>query len=402
MMYVSGIRNLLPALLLSGMMIAVTALTVNAANICYDCHNQAMFKNKVIHDPVVRQQCDQCHNPHLARYDGLLHQQGEKLCARCHQSLEQQLEQQEFTHLPAKQGKCNICHDPHASQQPQLLRDKMKALCFSCHDDLSISNNVRHAPFAQGNCLVCHKAHSSDKPMLLRKNGTALCLSCHDNNSALRSKHLNHDLSQIVCLECHQPHQSENKGLLRNNQHQPFTQGKCQVCHSQEQNSDLCLGCHENVMDSFNQPFNHITPGAGGSFCFNCHTPHASQQAGLVRGYPGEVCRSCHAGKFDRRKSNLHLHPNVNRCGDCHQLHGANGPAMLKMEGEGNGDLVCVGCHEDHDNFSHPTGNDAYDPRNGQAMNCISCHDPCNGTFFKYNLRGTSDKGLCIKCHAGY
>jgi predicted CXXCH cytochrome family protein len=35
-------------------------------------------------------------------------------------------------------------------------------------------------------------------------------------------------------------------------------------------------------------------------------------------------------------------------------------------------------------------------------MTCVSCHDPCNGTLYKYNLRGTSEKGLCVQCHAGY
>ena len=71
---------------------------------------------------------------------------------------------------------------------------------------------------------------------------------------------------------------------------------------------------------------------------------------------------------------------------------------MLK----GPGDETCLNCHEDHDNFSHPTGDAAHDPRNGRPMTCNSCHDPCNGTLFKFNLRGSSDKGLCVQCHAGY
>jgi len=397
MIDISKISNLLVLLFLP-VVLVMTALPVSASESCYDCHDRALFEKKVTHAPVAKQRCDQCHNPHLARYPALLHRQDEKLCANCHTELVQQLEQQRFPHQPAEQGQCLLCHDPHSSQQPQLLRDKMGALCSGCHKDLQQPAAVQHRPFTQGKCSVCHAAHSSDQPMLLHKKGATLCLGCHENNNSLRLKHLNRDLERIDCLECHHPHQSDNNALLRNNQHQPFNQGECQTCHSKKITDTLCLDCHTNVMESFNQPLNHVTPSASGSFCFNCHTPHASQQAGLVRGYPGEVCRNCHAGKFERRKESLHLHPHAERCLDCHQLHGATAPAMLK----GESDEACVSCHEDHNTFSHPTGDAAHDPRNGRAMTCVSCHDPCNGTLHKYNLRGTSDKGLCVKCHAGY
>lgn len=372
---------------------------------CYNCHDQATFSKKFVHAPVAKQRCDQCHNPHLARYAGLVHQQDEKLCAKCHQTLITQIEQQPFAHQPAQEGQCNKCHDPHSSQKTHLLKDNMHELCFSCHTTLQTEQKFQHAPFAKGNCAACHSAHSSDKPMLLRQQASKMCLSCHANTGGLRSKHLNRDLSKVDCLECHQPHQAENKALLRAIQHKPFQQGKCQTCHGnngKKNDTDLCISCHQDIMTSFNQQFNHITPGNSGSFCFNCHTPHASQQAGLVRGYPGEACRSCHAGKFERRSGSLHLHPQASNCVNCHQLHGSAMPAMPKGDKQQNGDHSCIGCHENHSNFSHPTGDKAHDPRNGKAMNCSSCHDPCNGTQFKYNLRGTSDKGLCVKCHAGY
>lgn len=377
---------------------AVLTATAIANDLCYDCHDRALFEKRVTHTPVAKQHCDQCHNPHLARHEGLLHQQGEKLCASCHQSLLQQIEQQGFPHRPAEQGECLLCHDPHASQQSKLLRNKMDLLCLSCHKELVKAESIRHTPFLRGQCSTCHTAHSSDRPMLLRENGTDLCLGCHENNDHLRRKHLNRNLSKIDCLECHNPHQSENPALLRRTQHQPFKQRECQSCHGQKLSDDLCISCHTTIMESFNQQFNHILPNSNGSFCFNCHTPHASQQAGLVRGYPGEVCQKCHAGKFVRRENSRHLHPDADRCLDCHQLHGAEKPAMLK----GGDDQACIDCHEKHNNFNHPTGDATHDPRNGQAMTCISCHDPCNGTLYQYNLRGTSDKGLCIQCHAGY
>ncbi len=388
--------NLLITLLLP--LLVLISIDASASVGCYDCHDRALFEKAVTHSPVAKQKCDQCHNPHLARYKGLLLQQGEKLCAKCHQTLFDQLEKRPFSHRPAAKGECLSCHDPHSSPQRQLLRDEMAPLCLGCHKELQETKEVGHRPFVQGKCNVCHDAHSSDQPMLLRQKGAKLCLGCHQEDKKLRASHLNRKLGKMDCLECHHPHQSENQALLRKNQHQPFAEAECQSCHNQSGGEDPCLKCHSGVMESFNQQFNHISPSSNGSFCFNCHTPHASQQAGLVRGYPGEVCRNCHAGKFERRDDNLYLHPHAERCLNCHQLHGAPEPAMLK----GPGDETCLNCHEDHDNFSHPTGDAAHDPRNGRPMTCNSCHDPCNGTLFKFNLRGSSDKGLCVQCHAGY
>jgi len=400
--------NLGRTLKLSASCLVILMLMLNAAsadaatrNSCYDCHDQSVFTKSVIHQPVAHQRCDQCHNPHLARHDALLHQKGVALCAGCHEKMTNKIKTQPFTHQPAQQGKCNTCHDPHASSQQQLLKNEPQVLCLSCHDNLRAKKQFVHAPFSQGQCTACHNAHSSDNPRLLRRQAEKLCNSCHASTSELRKKHLNRDLDKINCLECHQPHQADNQALLRDLQHPPFQQGQCKTCHNNNLD-DMCLTCHEEIMSSFNKPLNHILPNGSTSFCFSCHTPHASQQKGLLRGYPGEVCRNCHAGKFTQRKSSLHRHPDDNNCVNCHQLHGSSMPAMPKGDKLNNGDTACMNCHENHSNFSHPTGDKALDPRNGKPMNCSSCHDPCNGTIYKYNLRGTSDKGLCIQCHAGY
>lgn len=369
-----------------------------ASTICFDCHDSVLFDQRHVHAPVAKQDCTSCHNPHLARHDGLLHQEGSELCFNCHTDWITKQEKVAYPHQPVARGNCAACHDPHASQTDKLLKQAMTSLCFSCHTDLEQQAATTHKPFAQGQCTACHTPHGSDQYALLRVTGSKLCLGCHQNSSALRNKHLNRNLDKMNCLECHHPHHSDQAGLMRKNTHKPFTQGDCSTCHNQTTGVKLCLSCHPQVMDSFNRPINHVTPDNKHSFCFNCHTPHASAQKGLIRGAPGQACRSCHAGKFERRSKALHRHPNSDRCVDCHQLHGSDKPAMLINDSE----QACLGCHEKHSNFNHPTGDDALDPRNGQPMGCISCHDPCNGTMFKYNLRGTSDKGLCVKCHAGY
>jgi len=369
-----------------------------ATTVCFDCHDSTLFDQRHIHAPVAKQDCILCHNPHLAKHEGLLHKKSSDLCIECHTDWVEKQKTVNFPHRPVEKGNCIACHDPHGSQTDALLKQSMAELCLSCHNNIKQTSGTLHQPFAQGQCTACHTPHGSDRYALLKDDATSICLSCHSDNNRLRKKHLNRKMAQMDCLECHNPHHSKVAGLIRENSHEPFTTGKCSTCHNQQKGVKLCLSGHPQVMETFNQPINHVTTDTEHSFCFNCHTPHASQQKGLILGYPGEACRKCHAGKFERRSKSLHVHPNAQRCVDCHQLHGSNKPAMLKQDSN----QACVNCHEKHSNFSHPTGDEAHDPRNGQPMDCISCHDPCNGTMFKYNLRGTSDKGLCIQCHAGY
>jgi predicted CXXCH cytochrome family protein len=91
----------------------------------------------------------------------------------------------------------------------------------------------------------------------------------------------------------------------------------------------------------------------------------------------------------------LYHHPGKWACGDCHKVHGSDIPMMFKK-----GPLeLCAECHKRHEQFTHPIGEKALDPRNLEAMSCITCHDPCTGTMFKFNLRGSAERGLCIQCH---
>lgn len=365
---------------------------------CFNCHEQGPFKGQITHNPVAKGQCTQCHNPHLAKHQGLLTKKGSKLCFQCHQSFESNLQGYLYHHQPVMTGECTACHDPHSSTENNLLNQDMAKLCLSCHDSIRDQAGKAHAPFAKGQCNQCHLPHGGNNKNLLKKNATKICLSCHTQSSSLRQKHLNRDLTQIDCLECHQPHKSTQTNLLREKQHEPFSDGDCQQCHSRNNDMTLCLECHDGILSSFNGQFSHLVNGSQPTSCFNCHSPHTSRQDGLIKQQPGEACRQCHAGKFVRRNQNLYVHPDAENCVMCHQLHSSDQPAMRK----GESDKACIACHEKHSSFSHPLGENAIDHRNGKPMDCISCHDPCNGTMYKYNLRGTSDKGLCIKCHAGY
>ena len=379
--------------------IAVTVFpTAILASSCFDCHQRGDFQGQVVHQPVAENRCDQCHNPHVARHSGLLLKEQKELCQGCHVTLAKRMENSQVLHQPVKEGNCGGCHDPHAAAVSGLLDKPEKELCLGCHEELEQAYSRAHRPFQEGRCGTCHDPHGGDDYRLLKDAGAGLCLGCHKNEEGMRKSHLGRESRGLDCLGCHHPHGAQARGLLRGVKHKPFAQGNCQTCHGKSQGADACLGCHKEVLSSFNRTHSHLQSIDGGNPCIACHNPHVGDRAGLLPANEGAGCRACHAGTFARRAQMLHQHPGWNKCSDCHDLHGSDWPGMVKNSAED----VCAGCHERHKSFSHPQGDSARDPRNGVAMNCMSCHDANVGTMYKYFLHGSAERGLCVQCHLSY
>lgn len=362
---------------------------------CWNCHDrEALLGGSHQHPPAREENCGACHNPHATAQQGLLHKPQKQLCSDCHGEAVAAWEQAKFSHKPVVSGRCSQCHSPHTGDHPGLLRQPPRQLCGQCHNSVTQSQDQLHQPFAQGRCQRCHNPHGADSPALLRQKPNAICRQCHQANSAWQQKHLGYAADGMACLECHHPHMSNQPQLLRPNQHQPFKAGNCGTCHSGGQAQGNCLNCHQQVMGSFQKAHSHLQAG-GENACTACHSPHTSSQKGLLKGLNGAVCRNCHSHKFQQRQQALHLHPDANNCSNCHVGHGSNQPAMLRPD-------ACDSCHGEHSTFTHPLGEAARDPRTGNPMDCISCHAPCTGTLFEYNLLGGKEKGLCLPCHPGY
>ena len=364
---------------------------------CFGCHDAAQFRGRVTHSPVAKQQCDQCHSPHVSRHPGLLLDDQQTLCYSCHPQVAEEVGGSKVPHRPVKEGQCSACHAPHASANPALLKQTGAKLCYGCHEEARQNFRVAHKPFAQGDCNACHSAHAGEDYRLLKQSGSALCLDCHQATRALQSQHLGRDLRQMDCLGCHNPHGGEGAALLRAVSHPPFAQQNCQACHAGQSGSALCLDCHTQILDSFNRVHSHMGVGGGENACTLCHNPHVGDRAGLLPNNEGQVCRSCHDDTFAKWESMLHKHGGWNRCSDCHYGHGGDSPAMLK-----NGENVCAQCHDLHDDFTHPQGEGVYDPRNGREIDCLTCHDANAGTMYKYFLHGSGERGLCVQCHQSY
>ncbi|MBU0673820.1 MAG: hypothetical protein KJ950_04185 [Proteobacteria bacterium] len=363
---------------------------------CFQCHEKSAFQGKVVHVPVAKGQCISCHNPHVARFEGLLQKQTSELCNMCHDKVISQ-EDQTKIHKPVREGNCLACHAPHASSAKGLLSEKHQGeSCYNCHVDLVKKYEYPHEPYSKGHCNACHQPHQSDQYQLLVVVPEKLCEKCHAED--LSRSHKGYPGKKLrACLTCHSPHGSNKQGMIRDFLHAPYEED-CSNCHDgdTEVGTEKCFECHDEVRTELYGSLNHMIGNVINS-CVVCHSPHASDDPKFFRNKQAQVCRSCHNDTFAGYVDKLYSHPATESCGDCHAVHGSSQMAMLK----GDGIQVCSICHKTQGDFTHPVGEGIYDPRNGLQMSCVTCHYP-HGTDYKYNLKLSGEKDLCVQCHMGY
>ena len=364
---------------------------------CFKCHKKAEFQKAVVHKPVKGGECASCHSPHVSRYSGLLNQPVPRLCYSCHRKQKALFSKGRFLHSPVKKGECLKCHNPHSSASKGLLKKSLPGQCYMCHKGVSRKFAHTHVPFRKGRCLACHDPHGSSDYRLLKGGDPGICLRCHKDSPSLKRVHLGYSLKGIQCLSCHSPHGSSRKALVRESLHEPFAQRECGECHDRkDKGPGLCFQCHDEMESAFYTNHNHLLAGVGNP-CVSCHSPHASDGKALLVGKEGYLCQRCHGYTYERIEEALYVHPKWDRCTDCHSPHGSNKLAMLHEDEN----RLCARCHETQGKFTHPVGEKFRDPRNGQPITCVTCHDPM-GTMFKYNLKRSGDRDLCIQCHKSY
>lgn len=356
-------------------------------NNCFDCHEKQSFSQRIVHRPVAQGKCYQCHNPHVAKHEGLLPMEVGKLCVSCHE-------------VAGGHAECLSCHNPHTSNQNGLLRQNLSASCLECHDTIEQKFKFEHAPFTKGQCKACHNPHEAQNIAVisdLRQDSVRdkICLSCHEKEG-IQAKHNSFPADVKGCLFCHNPHGSEKANLMRNELHKPYEKG-CKSCHGKgKQNMENCLSCHQNLTEKLNTISNHFSDPQGNA-CILCHSPHAGDDKNLLKGSQVQLCGACHADTLSRTTGKLYNHPLADNCSECHEVHGSNRLAMLREDGVS----TCKKCHEKADQLGHPVGDNVIDPQTGQIVTCVSCHYPM-GTDFKYNLRFSGKDILCIQCHRNY
>lgn len=118
--------------------------------------------------------------------------------------------------------------------------------------------------------------------------------------------------------------------------HKPYVEQKCGECHPSQglptvalQNTDLCVKCHEKVMDQYPVMHGPVV----GKACLWCHAPHESINKVLLRTTTSALCFQCHERELISTKTFGHQEGQGN-CLDCHFGHGSDKLPFLKPEGE--------------------------------------------------------------------
>lgn len=408
----NGRHALLALALLAGMQGVVwsspqAAGGAGAGEACLSCHEDlsSQISAPVEHPPARERACTVCHNPHVARFQGLLRERPGPLCLSCHDAVREEMGRT-TVHAPVEDGRCSDCHEPHGGRHEGLLSTPGSSLCAACHGEVATwaGRSVQHPPSSEGECGLCHEPHGSDPPGLLRESWEPLCGTCHPVDSSFREAHQQYPVERSACGQCHDPHASARPGLLRESLHPPFADGDCLGCHAlpgspepfrpARELADLCGTCHEaQVGDLRDLPFPHV--GGDGGGCTRCHNPHTADGQTLLRAPLADLCRSCHdpGGAASGGEGRYLSHGGAD-CTICHSPHGGERPLLLS-----SGSVeMCAGCHEPQHTVSHPLGEESRDPRNGAPMTCLSCHAVHDAPYPKY-LHRSADRELCVPCH---
>ena len=342
-----------------------------------------------------------------------------------------------FSHPPGDTLKCGACHDPHGSDRPHLLRADGSAACLSCHEAARFQGSSAHKP-ATADCLTCHDPHGAGGPRSLRRPAETLCASCHDGSSEAEKRgHGGGKPAGSTCLACHTPHASQAAGLLKQRVHAPMADvpGGCAACHVSEGEGarkfalnapvpDLCVTCHDDPRKTAaaagapaagksaaaaapgaagGKPVAaggtaaaarggaRVHPPVGAGDCLTCHTPHASDEKGLLKQPQAVLCGACHAEAQAALSAKAPHPPAVKECTACHLPHA--GPVNLLKAAP---PALCETCHADikaQVARAHP-----HPP--AAAGECLTCHNP-HGSANKRILKD-APTALCVSCHAEF
>jgi len=230
------------------------------------------------------------------------------------------------------------------------------------------------------------------------KKGADRCLKCHDEDNEypimpiFKSKHGKADdarspMAGLQCEACHGPGGNHAKKSRRGKQKAPILSFKEKNNAPNKVQNDMCLQCHKT----------HARIGWEGSShqlndlaCVDCHTLHVAKDPLLIKEEQPTVCFKCHQKKRSEfhRKSNHPVRFGEMKCTNCHNTHDAMGENLIDAP---NKNEKCYECHAEKRGpflWEHaPVFED-----------CTICHTP-HGSNYQALLK-KAPPHLCQQCHA--
>lgn len=188
------------------------------------------------------------------------------------------------------------------------------------------------------------------------------CTSCHDMDptlSSLRPK-------KPEDSPCHTCHSRKNSTTVT---HHPAVQWNCFSCHevlrgkrkytTPKPDQTVCYPCHNyEVRDWKKKKLMHGPTAVG--HCTLCHNPHGSDWPALLKMQTTDLCINCHNDKASG------VHVIAGFYGKGHPVRGVRDPFVQGKE------FTCAGCHNPHAGDSQ---NLLHVENTNMTTYCTSCHD---------------------------
>ena len=254
--------------------------------------------------------------------------------------------------------------------------------CLECHSEVAKTLGPHGSPgfgkLSDHGCESCHgpgSLHADDpdvvanRPSLKGKSAdeiSATCQSCHAGREQFFWSSSTHATRGVTCTDCHSVHAPKSEDA------------RLQASNMLEQ----CFSCHKNVRADLWKNSHHPVR-EGKISCSDCHNPHGTQTAKMVRGDSvNELCFTCHT---EKRGPFIWEHAPVREsCLNCHTPHGSNHIKLQKTSVP----YLCQQCHANtrhpgtiYDNTKLPTPDNPTTGSN-RIFNraCLDCHAAIHGS----------------------
>ena len=212
----------------------------------------------------------------------------------------------------------------------------------------------------------------NNRPEEVLQTATKSCITSECHQNLIIEKFVHPTSREQKCFTCHEP--TENSTQYKSGKKHTFTlKGK---------DAELCFPCHTIG----EKEYVHETIKKG--ICLECHNPHQSQHAKLLKSLPvSTICLKCHLKGIFKGKT-IHGPVALGHCNICHEPHESYYESLQR----GDPAEECYKCHEQeklefNQEFVHkPVRED-----------CNDCHDPHASTDSNRLLLSTPD--VCYDCH---
>jgi hypothetical protein len=332
---------------------------------CQSCHQDP-------HTGQLGADCQRCHNPAnwkdvrkfnhaLAKFQ-LTGAHSKVVCQKCHPRIAEPKPHIKFTGLQFQN--CAPCHnDPH--------RGAFAGACQSCHNDIAWKPAVRVASSFD---------HSRTKFPLDGKHAGVACAKCH------RSSNFKEPVAHALCMDCHKD-QHNGQFLAR------ADKGECGSCHRAEGWKPSTFDVARHTATKYPLEARHAAVACG-----KCHLPAALKTVYRIK---YDRCLDCHA---DVHKGQFAGQPYLNRCEECHTVHGFR-PARFSLARHERtrfplrGAHAAIACAECHNNRSpnYPPPPVRYRVAD---LSCTGCHEDPHRAQFKIRMASLTTGGRTAGCQA--